>query len=305
MSRPFQFNSKKIFLTYPQCNLEKQTVLSHFQNEQSFPKLSYAIVAQERHQSGEPHIHVFIEFERPFRTRDPRGFDINSFHPNVQSARNRLHVIQYVRKHGDVLEHGNINIRSNWGNILESSHNKRDFFTLVQQEYPRDYILNHERLEYFANKHFQHEIEMYTPQRMDFKPNAELIDWYVQNFYGPRQERPKSLILIGPSRIGKTSWARSLGNHIYWNQMMNLEDWNYDATYMVLDDFEWDRVPSKKGLLGAQQTIILSDKYKKKQTLNWGNPCILLMNEDDAQKIVYTDWLYCNSVIIRINNKIF
>jgi len=89
--------------------------------------------------------------------------------------------------------------------------------------------------------------------------------------------------------------------------MFNLKDWNYDAEYMVIDDIEWKYVPGKKGLIGAQQTITLSDKYVKKMTFSWGKPVIYLCNEDmdvfntcDEKR-----WLWENAVYVMLKNKLY
>lgn len=114
------------------------------------------------------------------------------------------------------------------------------------------------------------------------------------------------MILISPSRYGKTEYARALGSHIYWNGMVNLDDWNDDAGYAIFDDFDWNFIPSKKGFLGAQKSFTLTDKYRKKKTVTWGNPCIVLCNEmPDILPVSLYDWVRVNCEIVILDNKLY
>lgn len=117
-------------------------------------------------------------------------------------------------------------------------------------------------------------------------------------------DRPKSLILVGPTRCGKTAWARSLGQHMYFNGSFNLDDWDNDAEYAIFDDWEdWTRFFNYKQFLGAQQEFTLADKYRAKRTLTWGKPCIILSNEMP----LFKDWKWIegNCFICIIENPLF
>lgn len=117
----------------------------------------------------------------------------------------------------------------------------------------------------------------------------------------PLVDRPRSLILESPSRFGKTEWARSLGPHMYFNHLFNLDDWRDDALYIIFDDFEWQFIPAKKCFLGAQKMFSISDKYRKKRTVKFGKPCIVLTNILP----VLTTWEAANTVTVRLNKQLF
>ena len=80
------------------------------------------------------------------------------------------------------------------------------------------------------------------------------------------------MILCGPSRTGKTEWARSLGRHMYFNGQFNLDDWDDDAQYIILDEMNIKYVPNSKAWFGAQRQFVLTEKFRKKRTVKWGNP---------------------------------
>ncbi|CAL5323366.1 unnamed protein product [Camellia sinensis] len=62
--------------------------------------------------------------------------------------------------------------------------------------------------------------------------------WVVENIReeAQRPHQPKSIIIEGPSRIGKTYWARSLGPQNYYLGYIDLRDDNDDAIYNIIDD---------------------------------------------------------------------
>lgn len=123
-------------------------------------------------------------------------------------------------------------------------------------------------------------------------------------------DRPRSLVLIGESRTGKTSWARSLGTHIYWAGLTDAKQFNADADYVIFDDFDWKYMPNKKQWLGCQKEFTISDKYVKKLTVTWGKPCIYLCNLDQDFRMHCTpsenDFYRANCLFVNIgDNKFF
>jgi len=120
--------------------------------------------------------------------------------------------------------------------------------------------------------------------------------------------RPKSLLLVGPTRLGKTVWARSLGRHMYMCGSFNLDDWDDAAQYLVLDDIPWKYLPSKKCFLGGQLEFVLTDKYRKKKTVRFGKPTIYSMNNDNYLEVRNSpewEWIMGNTVIVTLENKLY
>lgn len=107
--------------------------------------------------------------------------------------------------------------------------------------------------------------------------------------------------------MGKTEWARSLGSHMYFNNLFNLTDWNSDADYLILDDIDFEWIPNKKGWFGAQKSFVLTDKYKGKRTVAWGKPLIYLTNDYPFTKVSNSDldWYNANCKIVYLQNKLY
>lgn len=167
-------------------------------------------------------------------------------------------------------------------------------------------MLQHERLEYFGRKFFQDaRIPYASPYTADnFNIPTSLSNWYNLEFLG-EHDRRKSLILCSPSRYGKTEWARSLGHHMYFNNMCNFKsDWDDTANYLILDDIEWQFVPNKKGFLGGQKSFVISGKYMKNKTISWNKITIYLCNSlpDFGSD---SDWFETNCYIVSLFNKLY
>jgi len=91
--------------------------------------------------------------------------------------------------------------------------------------------------------------------------------------------------------------------------MSNLDVWDPQAEYIILDDIEWEYLPSKKPFFGAQREFTLTDKYRKKRKVLWGKPCIYLFNPDadPMPKLQGAErsWYEGNTVLIRLNGNLY
>lgn len=143
---PFQLNSSKLFLTYPQCNLTKEYVA-----EQLIAKFSPTryLVAHELHSNGDDHIHAYLELSESFRTRDSRFADISGFHGNYQGCRSSKNVLKYCSKKDDYV--GNIDVASELkgstraADLRDVVDGKRSLYELVQEK--PQYLFGLSRLE--------------------------------------------------------------------------------------------------------------------------------------------------------------
>lgn len=86
--------------------------------------------------------------------------------------------------------------------------------------------------------------------------------------------------------------------------MWSLENFREGVEYGVFDDIYDFKPFFYKSWFGAQQQFTATDKYKKKQQINWGNPCILLCNNLPDFGIEEPWWLI-NCKIVHINNKLY
>lgn len=95
------------FLTYPRCDLSKEKVLDHLK---TIGQVKSAVVAEEKHKDGTPHVHAFVKYQKRLDIRSSKYFDIESFHGNYQTAKCSYAVEKYCKKAGEFLEYGDIDI---------------------------------------------------------------------------------------------------------------------------------------------------------------------------------------------------
>jgi hypothetical protein len=130
----------------------------------------------------------------------------------------------------------NSTIQEGYAQALDAT-SREDFFSKVKQTDPKNYVLQFEHLEYFADKHYASIIPEYTPQFTEFvRVPREMREWVTTEL--PKNDRPKTLVIWGPSRTGKTSWARSLGNHTYLGYTWSVKQLNMSCDYVVVDDID-------------------------------------------------------------------
>lgn len=237
------------------------------------------MVGAETHGDGGRHIHAFAEWDTKYHTRDNRKFDIDGQHPNIQPVRSRKHVVDYVQKEGDYC--GSVDTDGYCGRYadLVEATNRDEFWNLVRTKYPRDYVLALDKLQAFCEHRFGHRAEEYVGRFSRFRENDSLKGWRDSELGST--DRPKALWITGPSRLGKTEWARSLGRHMYFNGAFDLGIWDDEADYIIFDDMDWKWFPYKKQFIGAQRQFVVTDKYRKKKTIHWGKPCICIWNPDN------------------------
>ena len=117
-------------------------------------------------------------------------------------------------------------------------------------------------------------------------------------------ERGQSLCLWGPSRNGKTIWARSLGAHAYFGGLFSLSEPLEGVTYAVFDDINGgiQFFPQYKWWLGHQRQFYATDKYKGKKLIHWGKPAIWVSNDDPREQHgADRDWLEANVLFVYVD----
>lgn len=101
---PFRISAKGFFVTFPRCNLDKETVITTLRGY--FQDIEYIIVAHELHEDEGDHLHCLIIFENTKNLKNARAFDIDDFHPNIQSIKKPNDCLKYVTKDNDFIEWG-------------------------------------------------------------------------------------------------------------------------------------------------------------------------------------------------------
>ena len=116
----------------------------------------------------------------------------------------------------------------------------------------------------------------------------------------------KSLVIYGPPLTGKTTWAQSLGNHVYMKKTFNAKEASLceSKDYCVIDDISGGIkfFPHWKDWFGGQPYVQIRLLYRDEILLRWGKPTIWLNNRDPRDQLRdmvgrdYSDEQYQNDV---------
>ncbi|CAL5340158.1 unnamed protein product [Camellia sinensis] len=168
------------------------------------------------------------------------------FHPNVQGAYNQQNVLEYISKHGDYTEWGEFRERgrcanqNNKDNIYRdalAAGTKDEALAVVRNGDPKCFWLNYDKL---SSNYDRISFNPPLPYVHPFTDTVWVVPTAIQQWVADnirdeaqRPHRPKSIIIEGSSRIGKTCWARSLGPHNYYSGHIDLRDHKNDAFYNI------------------------------------------------------------------------
>ncbi|QZA75483.1 replication associated protein [Utkilio virus] len=345
----FRLSVKNLFLTYSQCSLTKEFLLEFFLSLEFQHPLQFIRIAQEHHQDGNPHIHCILQFQKKCQFTNSRFFDVQnpqssqSYHPNMESIRSLQHAMDYMEKEGNFLDWGQMeksgtHVKGGYSQMNAvyeralSSSTAQECLTILKEEAPRDYLLYYDRLISNANRIYQRSTNVYSSPypRESWNIPDSLMDWMKETFQMENDHlkypvqlkanrRPKSIILEGPSRTGKTEWARSLGFHNYLSGHLDFNPnvYSNNAVYNVIDDITPSYLKLKhwKELLGCQRDWQSNCKYGKPVLVKGGIPSIVLCNEGEpysyvdflniSENLSIKQWTDCNVYYVNIINKMY
>lgn len=324
----FRFNAQRAFLTYAgighdgRTGYNKEDLYAHLVTKCSDAK--QIIVAWEHHQDGTPHAHCYLEWGGKKDIRDARSvFGFNNHVPNIQSVRSPKDCMNYVIKDNDYMSKLPVELPGKRDDVAMTeaigggaSAEEAAVMTVrsSQDGKPMRYytqLVAFGRAIKVDNK-VQDALRQY-PDEFDLSMMSQEQEDFVNDFVvqlgtrDPRERTGKSIWMYGPTRMGKTQLARSLGLHWYMQGMWNLDQYTDEADYGVIDDFDWDQFKKYgyKGLLGLQYELTVTDKYRGKKTIKHGKPVIFLTNDLPVFTPQEWAWLEGNVEFINVLNKVY
>jgi hypothetical protein len=271
-------------------------------------------LALERHAEGHYHVHLYLHYTPPFRITNPAYFDIGDCHPNIEAVRltevDHLRVLSYLAKDGMY-----------WGDMAPCHHltpdavyqeamvagNRKEAFDLIRTHRPRDVFMGHvnvmKGLDHFYPRPGP---PPYIPLFTEFRSLPRALQDFV--LYMELDGRKMGLVLFGPSRMGKTAWARSLGHHNYFKGRFDINTFDDSALYHVFDDIDKFSLFKYKLWFGADDFII-DGKYKKDAKITGGKPCIFICNDlprvRDHGSVSNHEWWLRNTVRVFVDRPLY
>ncbi|XP_039138816.1 uncharacterized protein LOC120276149 [Dioscorea cayenensis subsp. rotundata] len=154
---------------------------------------------------------------------------------------------------------------------------------IIRRNDPRIFTLQYHNLRHNYERIFYKHLDPYRLfwAYSSFNITRLMNDWIQHNFLINAVARPEenivilkedcikpiSLIIEGPSYIGKTAWAHSLGNHNYICGHLNFNQatFHQDVLYNVIDDVSpvYLCIKHWRELIGAQRDWQTNRKYEK------------------------------------------
>lgn len=128
------------------------------------------------------------------------------------------------------------------------------------------------------------------------------------------QDRPLSLIIISPTRYGKTQWARTITpDHAYMATEWNPDRIPDDAKLLIFDDVPMSELLPRmrwKAFFGMQQEFEITGKYRGSRSIlrSWKG-FVYLCNTDPRDEPNVTqatrDYITNNSIVVQLEDKLF
>ena len=248
------------FLTYPQCPVAKEDMLDALKAKM---ELKEWIVAEEKHEDGSPHLHCFLKLTRKFywnAKKEPAFWDVDGYHPHVETARCWKAVEAYCKKDGDYIT--NIDIAA--AKSKKAAHN-RALLAMDAKEAVD-----------------QGEISLLAlPQFLKAKRAYENLKEV------PMMLKRRCYWIYGPPRAGKSYACRNAFPGLYEKPQNKWWD-GYDGEDVVLiDDFD------KAGACLGHYIKIWADDYRFNAECKGGmlRPCytVLLVTSNYRPEDIFKD----------------
>ena len=127
-------------------------------------------------------------------------------------------------------------------------------------------------------------------------------------------ERPKTLVVISPTRFGKTQWARSITkDHTYMSTEWNPDQIVEDKRLLIFDDIPMSELlPHQrwKAFFGMQQEFDITGKYRgSKHVIRDWKGFIFCCNQDPRYEENVTEaqrnYITSNSIIVELQDKLY
>lgn len=218
----FRIDSKSWFLTFPKCLLTKEEALNLLKLKLIKAKkaLRGAVVAEELHEDGTPHIHCFLLLQDRFNCVNPRFWDLGDYHGNYQKARCIDDVVKYIKKDGNIIEEGLIS----WKEKVDArkDHRKALGKELIDGSKTLAQAVNEDPSLLFGLRHLKQDLDTYRQvNNTAFEADGVRGIW-----------------IYGAPRVGKSRAVRMKESDLYLKAQNKWFDGYLGQKAILIDDFD-------------------------------------------------------------------
>lgn len=232
----FKFDSLYCFLTYPQSELTHEQIYAKLL---SIGDLEWARICTERHEDGNLHQHCVAKWKRRIQSRQSNFLDIEGRHPNIQPVRSVPKALAYISKDGEFTDFGNVPTNAGKRSFdealaLAASPNEAEYLkACLEAKISFQYA---KRFRELAFTDSSCTITEYNPETA----------WECARLLETTLPENSCAVLIGPSGIGKTTWAKRVApKPTLWVSHLDVLRM-YRADYhksIIFDDMSFTHMP--------------------------------------------------------------
>lgn len=294
-SKNKQLQAKNWLLTFPQCVIKKEEVKENLLKKWKEQDFTFAIIAEEKHKDGTPHLHLLLSYKDKLITRDRHLFDfLVGKHGSYETVRSIKDAVRYVMKENNYLTIGNIPSENGIQKISKSTvvaEMLKSGSTLEQiwEQEPGYFLQNKKKIQelyYWLQSYHQLKKLPGIKYPISYKgenPQVSLIvEWLNTNLSSSMPFKAKHLYIYGPSNFCKTSLVMKLSSYIAVYDMPMMEDFydffvNDRYHLCLLDEFRAHKTVQflNLWLQGSSMNLRMKgSQYLKTQNL----PTIILSN---------------------------
>lgn len=264
----FRIRTKAFFLTFSRS---PHPVLRDFYEHllRKNDTLVAGVGVLESHEDGAPHWHFAVRYSDTIDVNDPRYFDWNGSHCQIQACRSWKKTIRYFRKEANPEFFGE--------QQTNPQKNQSETPDLAMHAKDAEHQLHYMQWA-FANK-VPYSYATYCwnavrGSRAKTYNDGDEIPGHISlpelQFRLFDLEEPRSLVLVGPTGCGKTTWAlrNAPKPALFVSHLDDLKELTRDHKSVIFDDMEFSHLPR------ATQ-IYLVDREKQRQIhCRYGNATI-------------------------------
>lgn len=153
-------------------------------------------------------------------------------------------------------------------------------------------------MEHFPTSMFLPQVQTFLRTRISpppcaYVPDFEMLPWNIPSRLKEWKESnfpvrdgvvPVPLVIIGPPRCGKTTWAQSFGMPAVMIGGWDVERlMQTDITHLVLNNVKLGKkYVDKLKLAGCEPSLTVEGKYRPEVTVPWGKPVIWICDEGNS-----------------------
>ena len=281
----------------------------------------FVIVAQEKHQDEEPHLHVIVKFKTQVDYEDPHFADfIAGQHGNYVPVKSMNHAIEYVQKDGDFITAGVLpkkytEQKPKIGDSVIKAIDEGATMEVIRKTFPLYWMMHNKKIQEYYNAQQAEMSKALLPDFPGFEVPNPIADpygyavatWINKNFMHPRAHKQKQLWLCGPPDIGKTYIINQLKQYFLMYHPAKGSKW-YDGfsedvhKAIIFDEYKAQKSITEMNELLEGTTVQLEVKgaFVIKSAQKGNIPIIILSNFTPAEAYSNTNPIALAPLLTRL-----